>query len=359
MNILQIVQHLKTGGLETMVLDLMKNSQYCDTTYIVALEGTKEDALAAFPQLQRIEHRIICLNKAPGWKLGVVEQLTTIIKEKHIDALHSHHIGPLIYGAMAQKQCKGVGHIHTIHDAWFLNTRRYRFMFQFIAKMTNVTLVADAKTVANDIKDLAGINVDETILNGIDITRYSSGDKMRARQSLGLPLSEYLIGCAARLAPGKGHKALIETLAKLPESVHLVLAGQGELGESLEALSQQLKIAHRIHWLGQCQDMPSFYQAIDSFCLFSEREGLPLSVMEAIASYKPVVSTNVGGIPEVVTSDVGMTLEPTNTRSLHSALLESLRTPVDRTKVKALRKRIDVRTMSARYDALVKPMSFQ
>ncbi len=359
MNILQIVQHLKTGGLETMVLDLMKNSQYCDSTYIVALEGNKKEALVAFPQLKRIKDRIICLDKAPGWKLGVVQQLANICKDKNIDVMHSHHIGPLIYGAMAQKKSKGLGHIHTIHDAWFLNTRRYRLMFQLIAKMTNVTLVADAKTVANDIKALAGINVDETILNGIDITRYSAGNKMRARESLGLPMCDYLIGCAARLAPGKGHKALIETMARLPDSVQLVLAGQGELNDELRALSHRLKIDHRIHWLGQCEDMPSFYQAIDSFCLFSEREGLPLSVMEALASFTPVVSTNVGGIPEVVTSDIGMTLEPTNTRSLHSALLHSLRTPVDRARVKALRQRIDVRTMSARYDALVDPMSFQ
>ncbi|WP_034474121.1 glycosyltransferase [Aestuariibacter salexigens] len=355
MNVLQVVQHLKTGGLEKVVLDLVNKSQFAVTTTVVALEGTKEEALATFPQLRGMRVKLVCLEKRPGWQLNISTQLQGLIKDEQIDVVHSHHIGPLIYSSLALRNTSHVRHIHTIHDAWFLTTFRYRLMFKLIASLTRVELVADADAVAREVKATSGIEVPTTILNGIDTTAFKPGDQTAARITLGLPLSQKLIGCAARLEPGKGHKALLEALQGLPEDVSLVLAGDGSLRDYLRFLAAELGIEQRIFWLGSCKNMPQFYQAIDSFCLFSEREGLPLTLMEAIASNKPVVSTNVGGVAEIVSEDAGIILAADDYKSLPVALAHSLTWQTQAEKYQQTRKRIDLRTMCERYDQLFAP----
>lgn len=354
MKVVQLVQHLKTGGLENMAVDLLLNSQFSESTYIVALEGTFADAVQAFPRLAACRERVVCLGKRPGWQFSIALVLAKLFKYWGIDTVHSHHIGPLIYASMAQRQCSGLQHIHTIHDAWFLKTFRYRMLFRLFSSMSKVTLIADANSVAQDVANLAGIKVAQTILNGIDTSRFNKGKKSPARQSLGLPNTGYLVGCAARLVPGKGHEAMLRALLELPQDVSVVIAGEGPLQAPLQDLCQQLGIAQRVHWLGKCDEMPAFYQAIDTFCLFSEREGLPLSILEAIASCTPIVSTKVGAIPEVVDKNTGLLIDPQHAQKLGKTLLKSLFAPSSNSQdnTSAMRRLIDVRTMSQQYDAV-------
>lgn len=352
MNVLQVVQHLQTGGLEKVVLDLVKNSQYAESTFLVSLEGSRSQALTVFPELKQLGHRLICLEKQPGWQLGVARQLSRICVEHKIDVVHSHHIGPLLYSSMAligKKHCK---HLHTIHDAWFLNTPRHCTLFRFVAMSSNVEFIADAAAVSADVHSKSGVHVPHTILNGIDTRVFKTGTKSVARRKLGLPEFGTLVGCAARLEPGKGHKQLLSAVTKLPQDISLVLAGDGSMRAELTSIAEQMGITKRVHWLGNCQDMPTFYQAIDSFCLFSEREGLPLTLMEAIASKTPVVATNVGGIREIVSDDTGILLSPQKARALPTAIMRSLRWKVAPTRFEHARKRIDVMTMCNRYDSL-------
>lgn len=352
MKIAQVVQHLKMGGLEKLVLDLVRHSDHSDEVHLIALEGTKQQALATFPELHALGERLICLNKQPGWQFGIAKQLATVLRQKQVELVHSHHIGPLIYTSLAMLFNTSYQHVHTVHDAWFLKTPRYRKLFKLTAKLTSVELVADAVAVSEEVYQQTGITVPHVILNGIDAKRFKPGIQQQARNKLGLVNKQKYIGCAARLEPGKGHAALFSALQKLPANISLVLAGDGSLRNDLENLAHHLNIHERVVWLGNYYDMPTFYQAIDCFCLFSQREGLPLTLLEAIASGKPAVSTAVGAISEVLTKDFGLVLEPGKTKALPAALLQSLRWRFNKDRLRRFRQNVDISSMCAQYQQL-------
>ena len=144
-----------------------------------------------------------------------------------------------------------------------------------------------------------------TIQNGLDYTPFiAPTDRMRARSEI-LPGKEgcFWFGTAGRLSKVKNHKTLIEAFAvvagRVPQSL-LVLAGDGELEQELRTRVRDLDLEDRVVFLGFRRDIPRLLGALDVFLLPSLREGLPLALLEAMASSKPVIASAVGGIPEVV-----------------------------------------------------------
>ena len=311
--IVQLIQHPYIGGLEKMAFSLCSNEIADSKMYLVALEGTKKHAIKHWSELSQLED-FYCLNKQSGVSFRVVKKLVEIIDHHKINAIHSHHIGPMLYGALVKLMRPSVKHIHTIHDAWYLTDFKYRMFTKTISSMTPITLVADAKAVAQVAKEKAQIKSDYVVLNGIDTDYFSPSSRYLSRQKLNLPNNVALIGCAARLEQGKGHEAMLRSLVDLPYKIHMAFAGSGNRLAYLKAYAMELGVTERVHWLGCVSEMPAFYSAIDVFCLFSEREGLPLSLLEAMACNRPVVASDVGGVKEVVNNKMGFIL-PVNDES--------------------------------------------
>ena len=324
MNVLHLVQHFKIGGLEKMAVTLMQKSQFADSSVVVSLEGTLGEAVEGWPQLASFEGRLICLNKPAKFDMNTVNKLTEVIKKFNIDVIHSHHIGPMLYASMACIRNRHVKHVSTIHDAWYLKSFKQRLITKVLNKLTKISWVADAQVVANDFYNETAIQTDKTILNGIDFKQFVCGDEPNARKELHLPQDINLIGCSARLEPGKGHFALLRILNSLPIYTELVFAGSGSLHTELLDYATKLGIKDRVHFLGNVQNMPLFYSAINVMCLYSQREGLPLSILESMACGKSIVATDVGGIKEVLTSEQGVLVKPGDEVGLKKALIEAI-----------------------------------
>ena len=124
----------------------------------------------------------------------------------------------------------------------------------------------------------------------------------------------------ARLDEQKGHKFLLEAMSHIPEAI-LVLAGSGPERAVLETQAQMLAIADRICFLGHRTDIPDLLACCDLFVLPSIYEGLPLSILEAMAAGKPVVASAVGGTPEAVLDGVsGLLVPPGDSMALAKAI---------------------------------------
>ena len=139
--------------------------------------------------------------------------------------------------------------------------------------------------------------------NGVDMTRFGPDDQARSalRHELGIGADARLIGTVGRQEQVKNPELLMRAVAPLlGPDVHLVLAGDGSLAGRLSALSATLPNTESIHLLGRRDDMPRLLSALDIFALSSEAEGLPLVILEAMATGLPVISTAVGGIPALV-----------------------------------------------------------
>jgi glycosyltransferase involved in cell wall biosynthesis len=181
----------------------------------------------------------------------------------------------------------------------------------------------------------------------------------RARE--GFRDNDVLFVCVARIAPQKNHALLLKAFAQGPASdpnAHLVLVGEGALREQLEQQAKNLGLAGQAHFLGLRADIPDVLGAMDVFVLSSDYEGNPLSVMEAMASGLPTVSTAVGGVPDLFESGKeGLMVQPGDVQGLSNTMATLLRNREARQSMgmaaaRRARKNYDVSRMVQAYEEL-------
>ncbi|PSW69335.1 glycosyl transferase [Photobacterium kishitanii] len=323
--IIHVVQHLSPGGLETMVLNMLAFSDPCYRVFICSMEGSTQQIMANWTQLVPFKHQIIGLDKPQGISLSTIKKLHSVLKDYQADIVHSHHIGPLLYTSCAiQYNSNRIKHIHTEHDAWHLNTYKHRVIQYISLQLSTPIVVADADFVSRKIRNIFKTYPIYTIKNGINPSLFTIGDKYQARNKLQISLPKHatMIGNAARFETIKGQQHLIEALRLLPASFHLLFAGSGSTLVALQQLVRQYKLTHRVHFLGHIDDMPTFYQALDLFCLPSNNEGFPLSILEAQACGIPCIANDVGGVKETLSAD--SILVPNNTAITLSTAIKSM-----------------------------------
>jgi glycosyltransferase involved in cell wall biosynthesis len=159
-------------------------------------------------------------------------------------------------------------------------------------------------TVCDDLKDKL-VELGETpsrivtLRNGVDLERFSPGDRNAARARLGL--SGFTLLSVGSLIPRKGHELIIAALAGLPDA-QLLIAGSGPMRSELGSVAREKGVSARVRFLGEIAHaaLTDAYRAADIFVLASSREGWANVLLEAMACGTPVVATNVNGTPEVV-----------------------------------------------------------
>jgi glycosyltransferase involved in cell wall biosynthesis len=320
--VIQVVQHLQPGGIETLVLELIRFKAQGERHYIVSLEGSKHEALAHWPRLKSVADNLVFMEKQPGKDYGLLVRLVRLFKALNADVVHTHHIGPLLYAGLAARLGGHARLIHTEHDAWHLADSWRCKLQRFAMRAVRPVMVADAQSVAKGMRTYLRTSADAIIPNGIDTQKFLPGCQRMARQQLGLPRSATLVGCSGRLEWEKGHRYLIEALAMMPASVHLAIAGQGSRLGDLTQQVKQLGLERRVHFLGSVDDMPLFYQSLDLFCQPSLKEGMPLSPLEAQACGVPTVVTATGGSRESLCLDTGKIVRRRDARGLATGLKE-------------------------------------
>ena len=323
--ILHVVQHLQPGGIETLVLELLRLD---DRVQVVSLEGTRHAAIAAWPRLKDYSQRLHFLGKGPGFSLKTVMRLVRVIDHLKPSVVHTHHVGPLIYGGLAARLSGGCRLVHTEHDAWHLENRRRALIMKVASRALGPRLISDARAVAEQVSMRLG-RQSVVISNGIDVQKFSPSCKLTARKNLGISEEAVLIGTAGRLEPVKNQALLIKAFAGLGSlpGLQLAIAGTGSERVALENLAKELGLGDRIQFFGLIEDMPEFLNSLDLFVLSSDREGFPLSLIEAQACDIPVVATDVGGVREAVCPASGHLVPTGDVAALGHAISVALKSP--------------------------------
>jgi glycosyltransferase involved in cell wall biosynthesis len=150
--------------------------------------------------------------------------------------------------------------------------------------------------------------------NGVRLQRRDPASTEAERQKLGISADDFVWMFAGRLAAVKGLDTLLRAFALARSeggsNLKLVLVGDGAERASLEELSASLGLQRSVHFLGARRNVPQLLSAADAFVMSSMSEGLPMVLLEAMAAHVPCVATAVGGIPELLSGDAGILVEP-------------------------------------------------
>ena len=162
----------------------------------------------------------------------------------------------------------------------------------------------------------------DSVPTGIDTARFKPGDRAAARAALGLPADRVLVGIVATLRSWKGHLYLIEAFAGLPESVGLVMVGDGPMRAQIEAKVDAMGLRPRVTFAGNRSDVVPWLQAFDVFALPSyANEGVPQALVQAMLAGLACVTTAVGSIAEVAMDGrTALVVPPKDALALRAAL---------------------------------------
>ena len=297
-----VIHGLETGGAEMMVLHLARElSRAGHPVRVVSLHGDETDVAGL---MRRAGVDVVALNKAGGPDPRTVLRLRAQMRDFSPAVVHTHL--PVLEYVLPAARLYGrrVRIIHTVHNLAREETRhRVLRAVNRRAFSHGVVPVALNEEVRSSIcREYAlPASAVPVVGNGIDLDAFR-GPQRRGPRGAGARLL-----CVARLAPAKNHALLLRTVARLRESgrdVSLTLVGDGPLRGALEERARELGISQRVRFAGRRTDTPAFYRDCDLFVLLSDYEGMPMSIIEAMASGLPVVATRAGGVAELVDDGV-------------------------------------------------------
>ncbi|MCP4578450.1 MAG: glycosyltransferase [Deltaproteobacteria bacterium] len=247
-------------------------------------------------------------------------QILRLLRHKRPDIIHTHtakagtsaRLAAIIYNRIFYGNARTV---HTFHghvfEGYFSRTKTSMFIWieRILARSTDV-IVAISRTQKMDLSGKFRIAPDHKIKIiplGFDLSPFlqSTALKGRFRNSIGLLSRSILVGIVGRLVAIKHHDMFLEMakifLKKNPDiDAKFILVGDGELREELEAHVETLGLKNHVSFCGWRRDLPEVYADLDVLALTSENEGTPVSIIEAMASGTPVISTDAGGVLDLL-----------------------------------------------------------
>jgi glycosyltransferase involved in cell wall biosynthesis len=293
-NLLQIIGGSIVGGMETYVLRLLQRLPH-DSFRATCLCVAESDITRSLRETGCIVH-ITPLTDDPDWQsiqLGV-----SLIRSEAIDVIHAHLPNAHSLAGILSKLTDTPA-LATIHSR-YLNLRD--FEVHRIAQ-THISVVA--KTAYFHALSL-GVPASKLrfIANGVDTKVFHPAARASYLHSLlDIPPQTPLVGFVGRLSPEKGPDVFVNIASivhKQLKNCHFVLVGEGLMRKKLEEDIHDLGLCGFVHIAGLQSDMPKIYASIDVLASTSYSEAMPLAIIEAMASGLAVVSTNIGGIVDIV-----------------------------------------------------------
>ena len=320
--VVHLVETLRIGGLERVVATIatgLSNDEYQVQVWCAVSGGSIADDLRA----KGIEVKILGI---PSYYNPLsFFRLARMLRSTKPDIIHTHTYFTNTLGRIAAKLA-GVPVILThVHSAYHGYSKRNIFIEKTLSLVTD-RIICCSKAVQEFVISHEHINGTKvvTIFNGTQAP-LKNVNRTETRRKLRVGPSDFAMVTVGSLFPHKGHRYLIEALSKINNddvSIKYLIVGDGPLRNILEDQARVLGLDRIVCFLGERKDIGEILFSADIFALPScEREGLPMSILEAMAYGKPVIATAIGGIPEAVDNGVtGLLVPPGDSAALAEAL---------------------------------------
>jgi glycosyltransferase involved in cell wall biosynthesis len=334
MKILHIINTLGKGGAEKLLVQTLPAYNKEDGWEVTLLQITSRNVVPEYTEeLKAAGVTIHTLGEKSVYDPSNILLLRRFLRKYNYDVIHVH-IFPAMYWvplAMTFKNNKAKL-VFTEHNTY--NRRWDKWYFKAADKYIYHKYEAIVAITDDVKKNLSqwqpGIkNRIQTIFNGINIASFKdvkAADRASLLSSLSIPENAALLMMTARFDKQKNHKAIIESMAILPENYYLLLAGDGPERGNMEALATSLDVAGRVKFLGFRADVLSLMKSTDVNILSSNYEGLSGVTLESLCSGKPFLGSDVTGIQNVV-PDQRFLFENNNTAQLAQKIKQIVSDP--------------------------------
>lgn len=311
-NILFVIPQLEKGGSETLVYDLA--SRLDRSVFGVSLAYFNYYGNDKFKKAF-LDHGIRLHEVKINGKYGMktMRRMTEIIREHNIHVVNAHHFVSMIYSLYASKIACRRRLIYTEHSRWEVDraSLKWRIIGRILMKRLDCVIgISDDVTQALRDKFKLTISNTVTIRNGVDLEEGKQiRDVERIRKEFGLSARMKVIMTVANFRKIKNHMYMLQgfkELLKEYEDVRLLLIGMGTAGDpenseiDVRNYIKENALLDKVIMTGQRSDVRELLNVADVFCLTSFKEGLPISMLEAMSCGLPVVGTNVPGIRDVI-----------------------------------------------------------
>lgn len=327
--VLQLISSGGYYGAENMLLNLCASQETSGCQNSLLLFYNVHVPNVEFYERARrrgLSVRMVHCNGRADWR--AVRQIEEYIQEDAVDIVHTHGYKADLYGYLAAWRChKPV--VATCHN-WVGGTAAlgiYNQLDRMALKKFNA-LAAVSDTVAQRLLAF-GVPAEKikTIANGIDVKAFERAEPLPLFNAEG----SAVVGMVARLDLQKGFEYLLQAARELCKTFHglkIVIVGEGPDREAIEEMIEQYGLQSNVVLAGQQSNMPAVYAAMDIFVLPSLNEGLPMTVLEAMAASKPVIATRVGAIPSLIKDgENGLLVAPKDSEGLRNTIASLLDDP--------------------------------
>lgn len=355
--VLHIIPKFGIGGAERLVVNLLE--AFDRKRFEVAVVSLyPETGTILEREIREKRFKVYYLNKHLGPDPRMIFQLWRLFRTFRPDVMHMH-LYILRYTLLPALLCRIPVCMHTIHSVAQKEVDLVgKIVHWFAFHLLGVVPVSISQRVANTIHSLYGRGIKTPIIyNGIPTAQFIHNQKRISKQSD----KNLVILHIGSFSPQKNHVILIEAFAlasKENNKMHLWFVGDGELHETIKHLVSKKDLRERVSFLGLRSDIAMLLADSDLFVLSSDYEGVPMTILEAMAAGKPVIATAVGGVPELVEDGItGILVPPRDPESLSQAILRLAKDPDLRQHMgqmgqKCALERFDISLATRKYEAL-------
>ncbi len=310
-NLLYVITKLELGGAQKQLLSLVAHldKQKYSLSLITARNGLLINKDQSIEKLRLIRSRYLERPVSPIKDFLAIWEIYCFIKKNKIDIVHTHSSKAGILGRWAARLAGAKIVIHTVHG-WSFNEHQNPLWRRIIVWLERLTALITDKLIVVSHRDWqAGLdnyigNKDKyrLVRYGIDYEDFNK--KVEGlREELGINTSDLLVGMISCFKPQKSPQDFIRLaflVNKVIPRTKFILVGDGNLRKKIERLISKFNLEHKVILTGWRYDIPRILSAMDIFVLTSLWEGMPISVIEAMAASLPVVATNTGGVTEIL-----------------------------------------------------------
>lgn len=366
-HILHLISSNGLYGAENVILSIAKNMNFNGIkSMVVTIKNLHNPHSELFNEAQKRGITAQIIESRGRFDKRTINQLLELIHQHRISVIHSHNYKANFVGLLAARKARipiiATNHLWTQAD---FKLRLYEFFDGLLLRKFKKIIVVSEQVR----KDMLKANIPATkitvIKNGISFAK-EAGDGTKFKIGFGIPNNALIVGCIARLSPEKGHTYLLKAAKEITDNnhnVYFILFGEGPLQEELINKVRSLGLEKRVLFAGYRDDIKNIYSAIDILIQPSLREGLPLSLLEAMSYGTPVIATSVGGVSELITNmRTGLLIKPGSVEEISQALKTlindaQLRAELGKNAQELVKEHYSLEKMVASYKAIYEEVS--